>query len=177
MRAIYCGLLVCWVGLSGVQAQTMFRCVDGAGKVTFTDSECVGTRTAIKAPVVSIGDGGAARAKVAQVKGEAKFELDFAMRKYREASERVVALRAALDSNTADKYREMESIREERRKCDFHKIGTLKCQAFEAMQPSDIESKWHAIWMRDHRDWTMALKERSAAEREVVARGGKVPAE
>ncbi len=177
MRVIFAVLVVCFVGLGGGHAQTMYRCVDSAGKVTFTDGECVGVRAAIKAPVVSVGDGGAAKAKATQLKGEAQFARDFALRKYREVNERVANLRASLDSNAQNKRREIDAILEERRKCDFHKIGTLRCEAVIAMQQSDIDNKWHEIWMRDHRNWAAALDERNAVRREVIALGATVPAE
>lgn len=158
-------------------AQSVNRCVDANGKVTFSDTECTGTRSAVKLRDNAIGDGGHAKAMVAQIKGETSNAIDLALRRYRDAAYTTKKLRAALDNNSASRDAETAAILAEIKRCQFHRIPTPRCQEVEAMQQSEIDRKWHTIWRQDHAAWTASLEEQSKASRAYVQLTGKLPPE
>lgn len=165
----------CIVSATCAHAQTVHRCVDSNGKVTFSDTECSGNRSTVRLQSSTIGDGGATKAKVEQAAGEKQNSVDTAMRRYRDVAGRVKKLKAALDGNEAEKQAEIESILKEQEKCRFHRIPTRRCIELDAMQQSTIDKKYHDAWMRDHRSWLDAMDEQSRAAKDVIRLTGKAP--
>lgn len=174
-RAASC--IVIALCLGATQAQTINRCVDADGKVSFSDTDCKGTRTSVKITPATMGDGGAAKASAAQAAGERKASADALLRKYRDAALRATKLRSALDNNSSDRNAETTAIAKEIDRCRFTAIESRRCQEVKAMRQQDIDDKWHSIWMRDHRDWNTALDEKSAASAAYLKATGTLPSE
>lgn len=125
----------------------------------------------------SIGDGGHSKAAATQAAGEAQNARDTALRKYRDLAYNVNQLRASLDNNTANKAAEVKGILDEINYCKAVRIFTPRCQDLQAMKQSEIDDKWHALWMRDHRAWTALLDEKSKASLAYFKLTGKQPEE
>ena len=68
--------------------QTLNKCVDAQGRVTYSDTECSGQRILLKVTPNTIGDGGSAVAKKQLERDTASNALDLAIRRYQQAQRR-----------------------------------------------------------------------------------------
>ena len=152
---------------SPTSAQTIQKCVDSTGKVTFSDSDCNGQKTSLNLRS-SIGDGGAAAARQSTEAAKAANTKDLALRRYREADDLVKKLRTELANNEPNRIAETTAILKEIERCRFHRISTRRCIEVEAMQQSDIDNKWSAEWWRVNRALTDAREEYSKAVRALT---------
>ena len=155
--------------------QTLNKCVDAQGRVTYSDTECSGQRILLKVTPNTIGDGGSAVAKKQLERDTASNALDLAIRRYQQAVDFSTRLRAILDNNDATKREEMNNILDEQDKCRRAGNFSRRCHALQAMTQSEIDDKYHSIWMKANRDWSAALIEQTNAAREVIRLGGTLP--
>ena len=155
--------------------QTVNKCVDANGKVSYGEADCSGQRKVINVSPNTIGDGGAAIAKKTLQSEIVANHKDQAYRRYRDATDLVGRLRAILDNNDATKQSEMAEIMEEQRKCRHAGNFSRRCHDLDALKQSDIDSKYHQIWMRTHSEWSRALTERTNATKALIALGETVP--
>ena len=171
MLRVCCALIVL-ISLPST-SQTVFKCPDANGRLSLSDIPCGdGKQTiTIRPSVVPSGASAATAvtdAQKSQATGEAQFNRDYALRKYREASRVVNQLKASLDNNSADKAAEVAAVLEEQRDCRRRGTETRRCQDVNATYQADIDHKYHQAWMITHKQFTFALKERSDAADELL---------
>ena len=109
MQSRFAVIAIIIVYAATVNAQSVTKCVDSTGKVSYSDTECVGQRSKLSVSPNEVGDGGARAAKQT-LQGELKANaVDLVRRRYRETSDRTDQLRAALDGNESEKKRRNSS--------------------------------------------------------------------
>lgn len=154
-------------------SQTVYKCPDVNGRLSLSDMPCGdGKQTiTIRPSVITSGqaiEATANDAKKTQATGDSQFNRDYALRKYREAARVVNVLKGALDNNSADKAAEVTAILEEQRDCRRRGTETRRCQDVNATYQADIDRKYHQAWMSTHKQFTIALKDRSDAADELI---------
>ena len=167
-----CCTLIVVVSLPSM-SQTVYKCPDVNGRLSLSDMPCGdGKQTiTIRPSVITSGqaiEATANDAKKTQATGDSQFNRDYALRKYREAARVVNVLKGALDNNSADKAAEVTAILEEQRDCRRRGTETRRCQDVNATYQADIDRKYHQAWMSTHKQFTIALKDRSDAADELI---------
>ena len=172
INLIVLGLICCCVVAN---AQTLNRCVDANGGITYSDTECSGQRSVVKVSPNTVGDGGSAIAKKQLERDTARNALDLAIMRYQLAVDFTARLRAILDNNDATKTEEMNTIIDEKEKCRRAGNFSRRCHTLQALTQREIDDKYHDIWIKTHREWSVALLEQTNAAREVIRLGGALP--
>ncbi len=152
--------------------QTIYKCPDASGRVTLSDIPCGDGKDTLKIRpnVVTSdkpGETWISGAKRKQADDDAQVVTDSILVKYRDAVSLVARLKQMLDNNESDKAAAIATIRAEQQNCR-RGTDTRKCQDWNATMQADIDSQYHNLWMRTHRQYAAALIEKGEAMKEML---------
>ena len=165
-------LLFCVASAFG---QTVTKCVDSNGKVSYSDTECAGQRRTIKITPNSIGDGGAELSQRKLLADTKLNAVESASRRFREANDRIVQLRKAIANNDAEKALETLQLSADQEQCRSAGNFSRRCKELQSQSKSTIEAKYHGQWMSDHKAWSTAISESQEAMKQLIALGAPLP--